>query len=122
MAKSAANRAHNGGKGRKHAIATKRTIVRHLNEALIERQKTKQALAEELQTSRSQLARLLDPENVAVSLETIARAAAVLGKRIVFFVEDLDCPPKLNFRTSNKPVKRASVQGVAPSQIEEIAS
>jgi antitoxin HicB len=120
MANSAANRENNSGQGRQHAIATKRTIVRHLNEALIERQKTKQALAQELQTSRSQLARLLDPENVAVSLETIARAAAVLGKRLVFLVEDADCPPKLNSRTANKSVRSVSVQ--TPSRIEEVAS
>jgi hypothetical protein len=44
--------------------------------------KTKQAMAKELRTSRSQLDRLLDPNNVSVSLDSIARAANVLGKRV----------------------------------------
>lgn len=35
------------------------------------KKKTKQALAKELNTSRSKLDRLLDPQNVAVSLDTI---------------------------------------------------
>lgn len=38
-------------------------------------QKTKQAMARKLKTSRSQLDRLLDSENTAVSLDTLAREA-----------------------------------------------
>jgi antitoxin HicB len=122
MSKQTAKRARKDGKGRAHAIAAKRMIVRHLNEAMIERQKTKQALAQELQTSRSQLARLLDPENIAVSLETIARAVGVLGKRIVFVVEDVDCSHGLDSQTSKKSVTGVSAQMAAPSEIEEAAS
>jgi cell shape-determining protein MreC len=44
------------------------------------KKKTKQALAKELNTSRSQLDRLLDPQNIAVSLDTITSAAKALGK------------------------------------------
>jgi len=122
MTKQAGNRKHNDGWGRAHAIAAKKVIVRYLNEAIIERQKTKQALAQELQTSRSQLARLLDPENIAVSLETIARAAGVLGKRIVFLVEDVDRPLGLDSRTSKKSVTSVSSQVAARSEMEEAAS
>ena len=53
-----------------------------------ERQKTKQAMAKQLHTSRSQLDRLLDPQNVSVTLDTIARAARALGKRLVIRVAD----------------------------------
>ncbi len=119
MTKQTASRAR---KDREHALEAKRIIVRHLNEAMIEQRKTKQALAQELQTSRSQLARLLDPENIAVSLETIARAVGVLGKRIVFLVEDVDCPLGLDSRTSKKSVTNVSAQMAAPSEIEEAAS
>jgi hypothetical protein len=70
------------------AIALKLVIVRHLQQAMKEQGKTKQALAKEIKTRRSQLDRLLDPENVSISLETIARAADVLGKRIVVRVDD----------------------------------
>jgi hypothetical protein len=50
--------------------------------------KTKQAMARDLQTSRSQLDRLLDPRNVSVSLDTMARAARVLGKSLVIRIGD----------------------------------
>jgi len=40
-------------------------------------------MAQELQTSRSQLDRLLDPRNTAVTLDTITRAAKALGMRVI---------------------------------------
>jgi hypothetical protein len=43
-------------------------------------------MAKELRTSRSQLDRLLDPRNVSVTLDTIARAARALGKRVIIRV------------------------------------
>jgi plasmid maintenance system antidote protein VapI len=46
------------------------------------------AMARQLHTSRSQLDRLLDPSNVSVTLDTIARAARVLGKRVIIRVAD----------------------------------
>jgi hypothetical protein len=39
-------------------------------------------MAERLKTSRSQLDRLLDPQNEAVTLATLMRAARVVGKRV----------------------------------------
>lgn len=45
-------------------------------------QKTKRAMAKKL-TSRSQLNRLLDPQNTTVSTKTFSRSARVLGKRLV---------------------------------------
>ena len=53
-----------------------------------QQQKTKQVMARELHTSRSQLDRLLDPQNTAVTLETITRAAKILGKRIIVQIAD----------------------------------
>ncbi len=43
---------------------------------------TKSAMAARMHTSRSQLERLLDPEKTGVSLETIQRAAAVVGREL----------------------------------------
>lgn len=43
---------------------------------------TKAALAERMKTSRSQLNRLLDPDNDDVTLGALQRAAAALGRRI----------------------------------------
>jgi hypothetical protein len=43
---------------------------------------TKVAMARLMKTSRSQLDRLLDPHNESVSLDTLARAAAAVGRGI----------------------------------------
>ena len=71
------------------AVAVKRVLAWQLEEAMRKKKKTKQALARELQTSRSQLDRLLDPGNVAVSLDTITRAARALGKRVIIRIADV---------------------------------
>ena len=70
------------------AVAVKRVISWQLAEAMRKKKKTKQALAKELNTSRSQLDRLLDPQNIAVSLDTISRAARALGKRLIILIAD----------------------------------
>lgn len=44
---------------------------------------SKSALAERMQTSRSQVERLLDPTNTKVQLDTLQRAATALGRRLV---------------------------------------
>lgn len=70
------------------AVAIKRVISWQLAEAMKKKRKTKQAFAKELNTSRSQLDRLLDPRNIAVSLDTIARAAKALGKKLIIRIAD----------------------------------
>jgi antitoxin HicB len=70
------------------AVAIKRVLAWQLEKAMREQQKTKQTMAKQLHTSRSQLDRLLDPRNVSVTLDTITRAARVLGKRIIIRVAD----------------------------------
>ncbi|KQT58629.1 Fis family transcriptional regulator [Methylobacterium sp. Leaf456] len=64
------------------ASALKRVIAWHLAEAMKAEGLSKKALAERLGTSRSQLDRLLDPDNPNVHLTTIARAARAVGKRL----------------------------------------
>jgi hypothetical protein len=68
--------------------AIKKVLAWQFEQEMLKQQKTKQGMAKELRTSRSQLDRLLDPENTAVSLETITRAANVLGKQLVFEIRD----------------------------------
>jgi antitoxin HicB len=70
------------------AVAIKRVLAWQLEQAMQKQQKTKQAMAKQLHTSRSQLDRLLDPRNVAVTLDTITRAARALGKRVILRVAD----------------------------------
>ena len=43
---------------------------------------SKALMAERMETSRSQLDRLLDPENERVTLHTLKRAAAAVGMRL----------------------------------------
>jgi antitoxin HicB len=71
------------------AVAIKRVLAWQLEQAMQEQQKTKQAMAKQLHTSRSQLDRLLDPQNVSVTLDTITRAAGALGKRVIIRVADV---------------------------------
>jgi len=70
------------------AVAIKRVLAWQLRQEMRRQQRTKQAMARQLQTSRSQLDRLLDPQNVSVSLHTIARAARALGKRLVIRIAE----------------------------------
>jgi len=71
------------------AVAIKRVLAWQFERAMQQQQKTKQAMAKQLRTSRSQLDRLLDPRNVSVTLATITRAARALGKRLIIRVADV---------------------------------
>src|SRR5579863_8450596 len=71
------------------AVAIKRVLAWQLERAMQKQQQTKQAMARQLRTSRSQLDRLLDPGNVSVTLDTITRAARALGKRLIIRVADV---------------------------------
>lgn len=64
------------------AAAIKRVIAWELERSMKTQGVTKQMLATRMSTSRSQLDRLLDPENSTVQLDTVARAARALGKRL----------------------------------------
>ena len=76
------------------AIAAKRVLAWQIARTMKQQQKTKQVLARELRTSRSQLDRLLDPENTAVTLETVSRAAHALGKRLVVKIVEPPTPKR----------------------------
>ncbi|HVC46237.1 MAG TPA: helix-turn-helix transcriptional regulator [Terracidiphilus sp.] len=64
------------------AVAIKRVLAWQISQAMKAGHVTKKSMAEKMGTSRSQLDRLLDPKNSAVNLETIARAARAVGKRL----------------------------------------
>ena len=69
-------------------IAIKRVVAWQFEEARKARSLTKGALAKTMGTSRSQVDRVLDPDNVAVSLDMLNRAASALGKRLKIELED----------------------------------
>lgn len=64
------------------AAAIKRVIAWQLQREMENQNITKQAMAEKMKTSRTQLNRLLDPENQNVTIETLQRAAVILGKEV----------------------------------------
>jgi antitoxin HicB len=64
------------------AVAIKRVLAWRLAEEMRAQGISKTEMARRLQTSRSQLARLLDPQQTGVELETMQKAAAALGKRL----------------------------------------
>lgn len=95
------------------SVAIKRVLAWQFEQEMIRQQKTKRAMAAELKTSRSQLDRLLDPQNTAVSLETLTRAARVLGKRLV--MEMRDEPPQ-RLRAKGLGQQRARIAHAAPTR------
>ena len=64
------------------AVAVKRVIAYQLAQLMKEKKLTKTAMAQRMRTSRSALDRLLDPSNPAVTLQTMDRAARILGKKL----------------------------------------
>jgi len=64
------------------AIAVKRVIAYQIEQEMEERSISKSALARKMQTSRSSLDRLLDPENASVTLLTLETVAIALGKKL----------------------------------------
>lgn len=64
------------------AVAVKRVLAWQLAQAMEEHHMSKTELAAKMSTSRASVNRLLDPGNPSVSLQTMAKAAHVLGKTI----------------------------------------
>ena len=59
--------------------AIKKVLSAKLETAMFDQNISKTDMAKRLNTSRSQLDRLLDPDNETITLQTASRAAAVLG-------------------------------------------
>jgi DNA-binding Xre family transcriptional regulator len=64
------------------AVAIKRLLAYQIAKGMVELQLSKSEMAKRMKTSRSALDRLLDPEVAAVTLHTLERAAAALGKEL----------------------------------------
>mgnify|MGYP000114644669 CR=1 FL=1 len=64
------------------AAAIKRVVAWQLAEEMKRQSITKVEMARRMQTSRSQLDRLLDPANDRIELATLGRAARALGREL----------------------------------------
>lgn len=64
------------------ATASKRVLARQLEAAMEEKGLSKAEMARRMHTSRAALNRLLDPANDSVTLNTLHKAAMVIGREV----------------------------------------
>ena len=64
------------------AVAIKRVLAWELERAMADGGVTKNEMARRMRTSRSQLDRILDPDNDKVQLDTVFKAARALGREV----------------------------------------
>ena len=64
------------------AVAIKRVIAFQIQQEMERCQLTQSDMAAKMKTSRASLNRLLDPNNVSVTLQTLERAALAIGKKL----------------------------------------
>jgi antitoxin HicB len=64
------------------ATAIKRVLARQLEAAMKQKRFSKAEMARRMHTSRAALNRLLDPDNDALTLSTLQKAATVIGREI----------------------------------------
>jgi DNA-binding Xre family transcriptional regulator len=62
--------------------AQKRLLALQVADILAETNLTKTQLAERMNTSRSQLDRLLDPDNTTITLDSLDRLARAVGRQL----------------------------------------
>ena len=62
--------------------AIKRVLAWQIEKAMKKQRLTKAEMARQMETSRSQLNRLLDPESDSVTLETLTRATRAIGRQV----------------------------------------
>ena len=71
------------------AMAIKQVISLQLQQEMEKKNISKSRMATIMHTSRSSLDRLLDPENTAVTLNTLIKAASVINKKLDIRLSDL---------------------------------
>ena len=70
-------------------LAWKRVLSWEVTEAMKKEGISKSEMSKRMGTSRSQLERLLDPDNPNVLLDTVQKAAAAVGKRLTIGLADV---------------------------------
>ena len=64
------------------AVAIKEVLAWQIEQAMKKKGISRNRLAKQMGTSRSQISRLLDPSDGNVTLVTLQRAAAMLGRKV----------------------------------------
>ena len=75
-----------------HAKALKRVLAEQIEEGMAAANLSKVQMAELMATSRSQLDRVLDPDNVSVQLDTLVKAASAVGKTVEITLKRIKKP------------------------------
>jgi hypothetical protein len=70
-------------------LAWKRVLSWEVTEAMKKEGISKSEMSKRMGTSRSQLDRLLDPDNPNVLLDTVQKAASAVGKRLTIGLTDV---------------------------------
>lgn len=65
--------------------AVKRMIAYQIEREMLRQNYSRARLAEEMNTSRAAVNRLLNPDNRSVTLQTLERAAEILGKKLEIY-------------------------------------
>lgn len=63
-------------------VAIKRVLAYQIQQLMEKQNISKTVMAKKMRTSRSSLDRLLDPQNNSVTLQTLQKAADVLGRKV----------------------------------------
>jgi antitoxin HicB len=74
------------------AKALKRALAEQIQESMNAANISKVKMAELMSTSRSQLDRVLDPDNVSVQLDTLMKAARAVGKTVEIKIRSVKRP------------------------------
>ena len=69
------------------AEALKRVLAWQIANYLEQKNLTKSVFARKMKTSRSQLDRLLDPENTNISLKALVSTASAMGKHVQILIK-----------------------------------
>jgi predicted XRE-type DNA-binding protein len=64
------------------AVAIKEVIAWQVQKAMKEQKLSKNRMAELMKTSRAQVDRLLDPDNGSATIESLQRAAKIVGREL----------------------------------------
>ena len=73
---------HASASGEFEALAVKEALAGQIAEAMKAQNLSRKRLAERMKTSRSQIARLLDPNDGNITLATLQRAAKMVGRTL----------------------------------------
>ena len=64
------------------ARVLKRALAEQFTDAMLSSNMTKVQMASTMTTSRSQVDRILDPQNLSIQLDTMIKAASALGRTV----------------------------------------